>query len=83
MLHGFSSSRLHAVDNANRTSANDIAALVAAGVTPPTLPVHAGQSAQVLNTRDQFVAVSPGTSRTLAWCHPRRLLTSHEADRAA
>lgn len=54
------------MDTANRTSANDIAALVAAGVTPPTLPVHAGQSAQVLNTRDQVVAVSPGTSRTLA-----------------
>lgn len=54
------------MDSANRGSADNIAALVASSATPATLPVQAGQSAQVLNARGQVIAVSPGTSRTLA-----------------
>jgi signal transduction histidine kinase len=65
LLHGFSTSRLHAVDAANADAARNVAALVAAGAVPPTLPVEAGQSAQVINARGQVLAVSPGTSRTL------------------
>lgn len=65
MLHGFASSRLHAVDSANRATAANIAALVAGGAVPPTLPVQAGQTAQVIDPQGAVLAVSPGTSRTL------------------
>ncbi|HVW81145.1 MAG TPA: HAMP domain-containing sensor histidine kinase [Mycobacteriales bacterium] len=65
LLHGFASSRVHAVDLVNRSAADNIAALVAAGATPPTLPVEAGQAAQVIDAQGAVVAVSPGTSRTL------------------
>ncbi|HWA67960.1 MAG TPA: HAMP domain-containing sensor histidine kinase [Mycobacteriales bacterium] len=65
LLHGFASSRIHAVDQASRTSADNITALVSAGALPPTLPVQAGQSAQVVDAAGAVFAVSPGTSRTL------------------
>ena len=51
LLHGFATSRLHAIDGSSRNSADNLANLVAAGALPPTLPVQAGQSAQVLNDR--------------------------------
>ncbi|HTW19560.1 MAG TPA: HAMP domain-containing sensor histidine kinase [Mycobacteriales bacterium] len=65
LLYGFSTSRLHAIDSTSRSAASDIASLTATGALPPTLPVQAGQSAQVLTARGQVLAVSPGTSRTL------------------
>jgi signal transduction histidine kinase len=70
LLHGFASSRLHAVDVANRAAADNLAALVRAGAIPPTLPVAAGQSAQVIDARGAVLAVSPGTSRTLPLISP-------------
>jgi signal transduction histidine kinase len=71
LLRGFATSRVHSLDAANRSSAEEIAALVSAGALPPTLPVQAGQSAQVLNAAGQVLAVSPGTSRTLALVPPQ------------
>src|SRR5580698_8050695 len=65
LLHGFASSRLHAIDSANRNSADNLASLVAAGALPATLPVQAGQNAQVLGAAGAVLAVSPGTSHTL------------------
>ncbi|HVV76734.1 MAG TPA: ATP-binding protein [Mycobacteriales bacterium] len=70
LLHGFASSRLHAVDLANRGVAANITALVGAGAIPPTLPVEAGQSAQVMDRSGAVLAVSPGTSRTLPLIAP-------------
>jgi signal transduction histidine kinase len=66
LLHDFASSRLHAIDGSSRTVAANVANLAAAGALPPTLPVQAGQSAQVLTAAGAVLAVSPGTSRTLA-----------------
>jgi signal transduction histidine kinase len=65
LLHSFSSSRLHAIDNSSRTVAANIERLTAAGALPPTLPVQAGQSAQVLTASGTVLAVSPGSSHTL------------------
>lgn len=65
LLRGFATSRIHAIDVSSRAAADNIAGLVAAGATPPTLPVEAGQSAQVLSARGAVLAVSPGASRTL------------------
>ncbi|HWB65755.1 MAG TPA: ATP-binding protein [Mycobacteriales bacterium] len=65
LLHGFASSRLHAIDSTSKPVADNIAALAAAGALPPTLPVQAGQSAQVLTPAGEILAVSPGTSHTL------------------
>jgi signal transduction histidine kinase len=65
LLHGFATSRLHAIDSASGGVAGNIAGLVAADAVPPTLPVLAGQSGQVLTAGGQVLAVSPGTSRTL------------------
>jgi signal transduction histidine kinase len=65
LLHGFASSRLHAIDGSSRTVAANVASLAAAGALPPTLPVQAGQSAQVLTADGSVLAVSPGTSHTL------------------
>jgi signal transduction histidine kinase len=65
LLHGFATSRLHAIDGSSRTVAANIAGLTAAGALPPTLPVQAGQSAQVLTATGSVRAVSPGTSHTL------------------
>jgi signal transduction histidine kinase len=65
LLRGFETSRLHAIDGASRTVAANVANLAAAGALPPTLPVQAGQSAQVLTATGSVVAVSPGTSHTL------------------
>jgi signal transduction histidine kinase len=65
LLHGFATSRLHAIDASSRDSANNLASLVDAGAIPPTLPVEAGQNAQVLDAAGSVLAVSPGTSRTL------------------
>jgi signal transduction histidine kinase len=73
LLHGFSTSRLHAIDSTSRSVANNIAGLTAAGALPPTLPVQAGQSAQVLTARGEVLAVSPGTSRTLPLVTPSSL----------
>jgi signal transduction histidine kinase len=73
LLHGFSTSRLHAIDSTSHTVANNIAGLTAEGALPPTLPVQAGQSAQVLNSRGEVLAVSPGTSRTLPLVTPSSL----------
>ncbi|HWC34000.1 MAG TPA: HAMP domain-containing sensor histidine kinase [Mycobacteriales bacterium] len=70
LLHGFASSRLHAVDVANRSAADNITALVGSDAIPPTLPVAAGQSAQVVDARGAVLAVSPGTSRTLPLVNP-------------
>lgn len=65
LLHDFASSRLHAIDGSSRTVAANVASLAAAGALPPTLPVQAGQSAQVLTATGSVLAVSPGTSHTL------------------
>ncbi|HEX3705569.1 MAG TPA: HAMP domain-containing sensor histidine kinase [Mycobacteriales bacterium] len=65
LLHGFATSRVHAIDSSNRTAASDIAGLVGVGAVPPTLPAQAGQSVQVLTASGAVVAVSPGTSHTL------------------
>jgi signal transduction histidine kinase len=65
LLHSFATSRLHAIDGASRTVAANVARLAAAGALPPTLPVQAGQSAQVITATGSVLAVSPGTSRTL------------------
>jgi signal transduction histidine kinase len=65
LLHGFATSRLHAIDASSRTVAANVANLVAAGALPPTLPVQAGQSAQVLTASGAVLAVSPGSSHTL------------------
>ena len=65
LLHGFATSRLHAIDGSSRTVAANVANLAAAGALPPTLPVQAGQSAQVLTATGAVLAVSPGTSHTL------------------
>ncbi|MGN6473185.1 MAG: hypothetical protein ACTHK4_06000, partial [Mycobacteriales bacterium] len=65
LLRGFATSRVHAIDTASRPVVDNIAGLVAAGATPATLPVQAGQSAQVLMADGGVVAVSPGTSHTL------------------
>lgn len=65
LLHGFAISRLHAIDGSSRTVADNVSNLVAAGAIPPTLPVQAGQSAQVLTASGSVLAVSPGTSHTL------------------
>jgi signal transduction histidine kinase len=65
LLHGFATSRLHAIDGSSRTVAANVANLAAGGALPPTLPVQAGQSAQVLTTAGAVLAVSPGTSHTL------------------
>lgn len=65
LLHGFATSRLHAIDASSRDSADNLANLVAAGALPPTLPVLAGQNAQVLDPTGSVLAVSPGTSHTL------------------
>jgi signal transduction histidine kinase len=65
LLHDFANSRLHAIDGSSRTVAANIANLAAAGAIPPTLPVQAGQSAQVLTATGSVLAVSPGTSHTL------------------
>jgi signal transduction histidine kinase len=65
LLRGFQTSRLHAIDGSSRTVAANVANLAAAGALPPTLPVQAGQSAQVLTASGSVVAVSPGTSHTL------------------
>jgi signal transduction histidine kinase len=65
LLHGFATSRLHAIDGSSRTVAANVANLAAAGALPPTLPVQAGQSAQVLTASGAVLAVSPGTSHTL------------------
>jgi signal transduction histidine kinase len=65
LLRGFATSRLHAIDASSRSSADDVAGLVAAGAVPPTLPVQAGQNAQVLDATGSVLAVSPGTSHTL------------------
>lgn len=73
LLHGFASSRLHAIDSTSRSAADNIAGLAAAGALPPTLPVQAGQSAQVLNAKGQVMAVSPGTSKTLPLVPPSSL----------
>jgi signal transduction histidine kinase len=65
LLHGFASSRLHAIDSSSSTVAANLASLAAAGALPPTLPAQAGQSAQVLTATGSVLAVSPGTSHTL------------------
>jgi signal transduction histidine kinase len=65
LLHGFATSRVHAIDSSNRAAAENIAGLVSVGAVPPTLPVQAGQSAQVLTAAGAVIAVSPGTSHTL------------------
>jgi signal transduction histidine kinase len=65
LLRGFATSRVHAIDLSSRPVVDNIAGLVAAGATPATLPVQAGQSAQVLSAGGAVVAVSPGTSHTL------------------
>src|SRR6185437_12418192 len=65
LLRGFATSRVHAIDQSTRPVVDNIAGLVAAGATPATLPVLAGQSAQVLSSGGAVVAVSPGTSHTL------------------
>jgi signal transduction histidine kinase len=65
LLHGFATSRLHAIDGSSRTVAENILRLTAAGALPPTLPVQAGQSAQVVTATGAVLAVSPGTSHTL------------------
>jgi signal transduction histidine kinase len=65
LLHSFATSRLHAIDGSSRTVAANVANLAAAGALPPTLPVQAGQSAQVLNATGSVLAVSDGTSHTL------------------
>jgi signal transduction histidine kinase len=65
LLHDFASSRLHAIDGSSRVVAANVATLAAAGALPPTLPVQAGQSAQVLTATGAVLAVSPGTSHTL------------------
>ncbi|HEX3899388.1 MAG TPA: ATP-binding protein [Mycobacteriales bacterium] len=65
LLRGFATSRLHAIDASSRSSAADVAGLVAVGAVPPTLPVQAGENAQVLDTNGAVLAVSPGTSHTL------------------
>jgi signal transduction histidine kinase len=65
LLRGFETSRLHAIDASSRTVAANVASLAAAGALPPTLPVQAGQSAQVLTATGSVLAVSPGTSHTL------------------
>jgi signal transduction histidine kinase len=65
LLRGFATSRLHAIDASSRSSADDVAGLVAVGAVPPTLPVQAGENAQVLDAGGSVLAVSPGTSHTL------------------
>jgi signal transduction histidine kinase len=65
LLRGFATSRLHAIDGSSRSVASNVSNLVAAGALPPTLPVQAGQSAQVLTATGSVLAVSPGTSHTL------------------
>jgi signal transduction histidine kinase len=65
LVHGFATSRLHAIDGSSRTVAANVASLAAARALPPTLPVQAGQSAQVLTATGAVLAVSPGTSHTL------------------
>ncbi len=65
LLRGFATSRVHAIDASTRPVVDNIAGLVAAGATPATLPVQAGQSAQVLSAGGAVIAVSPGTSHTL------------------
>jgi signal transduction histidine kinase len=65
LLHSFATSRLHAIDGSSRTVAANVVRLAAAGALPPTLPVQAGQSAQVLTASGAVLAVSLGTSRTL------------------
>src|ERR1700733_6829627 len=64
LLRGFETSRLHALDGSSRPVAANVASLAAAGALPPTLPVQAGQSAQVLTAGGSVLAVSPGTSHT-------------------
>lgn len=65
LLRGFATSRIHAIDASSRPVVDNIAGLVAAGATPVTLPVQAGQSAQVLSGTGAVISVSPGTSHTL------------------
>lgn len=65
LLRGFAASRVHAIDRAAGTAADNISGLAAAGALPETLPVGSGQSAQVLDARGGIIAVSPGTLRTL------------------
>lgn len=65
LLRGFAASRIHAIDISARTVADDLANLASAGALPSTLPVLAGQSAQVLTASGGVLAVSPGTLRTL------------------
>jgi signal transduction histidine kinase len=65
LLRGFATSRLHAIDGSSRGVAANVSNLVVAGALPPTLPVQAGQSAQVLTSTGSVLAVSPGTSHTL------------------
>jgi signal transduction histidine kinase len=65
LLRGFETSRLHAIDGSSRSVAANVASLAAAAALPPTLPVQAGQSAQVLTSTGSVLAVSPGTSHTL------------------